>query len=225
MKTNGFAATGLLIALTFPANAQAQVSGVVVPQMGQASTISQGNATGRITGSERFLRRNRDPRAFVGADAREGRHFIGRQQQRATAPILSAVTTPPIPPLRDINSQLLQYRAGRSSGTIYRPRLVVGFQPAETVDGTGFVFPLDRVHDVIERGLGTPVEIRLEGETLVLTGTVRSKESRALAEQIARLEPMVWDVRNELVVADVVPSFPPPTPLDAGPTPTPMEVN
>lgn len=46
-----------------------------------------------------------------------------------------------------------------------------------------------------------PIAVTMEGRTAVLQGTVASEDARQLAEGLARLEPEVLDVRNELVVA------------------------
>jgi hypothetical protein len=51
-------------------------------------------------------------------------------------------------------------------------------------------------------GLSTvgPIEILVEGETVVLRGVVASEGDRQLAEDLAKLEPEVGKVRNELTV-------------------------
>jgi hypothetical protein len=55
------------------------------------------------------------------------------------------------------------------------------------------------------------IEVSLEGGTAVLRGTVASENERALAEQVAMLEPSISEVRNELTVQ--VPAVAPrPTP-------------
>jgi hypothetical protein len=45
------------------------------------------------------------------------------------------------------------------------------------------------------------IQASLEGQTAVLKGTVATEADRQLAEGLARLEPAVQAVRNELVVA------------------------
>lgn len=45
-----------------------------------------------------------------------------------------------------------------------------------------------------------PLSATVEGQTVVLRGQVASDHDRLLAEQLARLEPGVWQVKNELVV-------------------------
>jgi osmotically-inducible protein OsmY len=68
-----------------------------------------------------------------------------------------------------------------------------------------------------------PADVVLEGSTVVLRGGVATEYDRALAEQLARLEPGVWRVRNELVVAgqtgDSQPGTPAPPPAESGDNP------
>jgi osmotically-inducible protein OsmY len=45
-----------------------------------------------------------------------------------------------------------------------------------------------------------PVEVSLDGQTVVLRGSVASDRDRDLAERLARLEPGISSVRNELLV-------------------------
>jgi osmotically-inducible protein OsmY len=46
----------------------------------------------------------------------------------------------------------------------------------------------------------TPIQVTEQGDTLVLRGRVATRADRDLAENLARLEPGVWNLRNELVV-------------------------
>ena len=52
-----------------------------------------------------------------------------------------------------------------------------------------------------------PVNVSLVGQTAVLRGTVATEAERQLAEGVARLEPGVMAVRNELVVASEAPGL------------------
>lgn len=45
-----------------------------------------------------------------------------------------------------------------------------------------------------------PIEVLLEGETVVLRGVVASEGDRQLAQQLAMLEPEVFQVKNELKI-------------------------
>lgn len=48
----------------------------------------------------------------------------------------------------------------------------------------------------------SPIRVTVVRETAILQGRVASKRDRELAENVVRLEPGVWDVRNELVVEE-----------------------
>jgi hypothetical protein len=220
MKTTIIVTAALAIGLCAHSSALAQPGGDSQPQLGESIAIGAAENAGTIKGSERFLRRNRSGRSFVGSDLRERRSFVGRQQARETAQIGSAVTATPVPPRPDVNQQLRQTR-DRTPGTIYRPRLVVDLVSSTSIDEATGAAIVDDLELIIAQGMGESVQTRLEGQTVVLEGTVGSSHARSLAEQIARLAPRVWDVRNELVVADV--AQPPGSPVgpEVEPTPTP----
>ncbi len=58
----------------------------------------------------------------------------------------------------------------------------------------------------------SPVTVLTRGRTVILRGTVASDHDRDLAGQLARLEPAVDQVENELIVGQpttVPPSAPP----------------
>jgi len=57
--------------------------------------------------------------------------------------------------------------------------------------------------DALQRGMGDSaarVRVGMAGETAVLQGRVPTAHDRLLAEELSRLEPGVWNVRNELTV-------------------------
>jgi len=57
--------------------------------------------------------------------------------------------------------------------------------------------------------LRSPLEVSLQSDgTVVLRGTVATAHDRAVAERLARLEPGVWRVQNELQVATEQPEQP-----------------
>jgi hypothetical protein len=114
-------------------------------------------------------------------------------------------------------------RAGRTQTQI-RTTVRVGFNYAPTtVDGVS-----SKLQTRLTESSGiqflSSVEVALDGSTATLRGLVASEHSRALAEQLARLEPGIWKVRNELEVAapasasepSLLPS-PAPQPLPASP--------
>ncbi|MHB9077406.1 MAG: BON domain-containing protein [Pirellulaceae bacterium] len=63
------------------------------------------------------------------------------------------------------------------------------------------------VHRVLEREEigGGQVTVSIEGDTVVLTGTVASDHARSVVENLAMLEPGIGAVRNELTVDPDVP--------------------
>jgi hypothetical protein len=46
-----------------------------------------------------------------------------------------------------------------------------------------------------------PLAVKLQGQTAILEGEVATDHDRRVAEQLVRLEPGVWEVRNLLIVA------------------------
>ncbi len=58
---------------------------------------------------------------------------------------------------------------------------------------------LERMPQIVKR---SPIRVVMRGETAILRGRVASRHDRELAENVVRMEPGVWDVRNELVVEE-----------------------
>src|SRR5213075_2804735 len=99
------------------------------------------------------------------------------------------------------NQQQAQ-KAGKSTSQAtaqFRVPLRLGFQPqaVSNVPLTGLQRGLTKVPGMTRLG---PISASLEGTTAVLRGTVATEADRQLAEGMARLEPAVTAVRNELVV-------------------------
>lgn len=46
----------------------------------------------------------------------------------------------------------------------------------------------------------TPIQVEIQGQTAILTGTVASEYDRRIAEQAVRMEAGIWNVRNDLTV-------------------------
>jgi hypothetical protein len=90
----------------------------------------------------------------------------------------------------------------------FEPRIDIGFAvtgPAPTVTQTNIVGPFHS--PALTSRFGT-VNVSVQGGTVILRGTVSSEEDRALAAQMAMLEPSVSSVQNDLKVA--VPAANPP---------------
>jgi len=93
-------------------------------------------------------------------------------------------------------------RTNQQAQSQFRVPLRLGFQP-QPVNPTNvtIVFPRRLTKIAGLQRLGG-IEASLEGRTAVLRGTVASEADRQLAEGLARLEPEVMAVRNELVVGN-----------------------
>jgi len=59
----------------------------------------------------------------------------------------------------------------------------------------------------LEQSWGRGIHLTVQGTTAILQGEVPSHNDRFLIEQLARMEPGIWDVRNELTVANAARSW------------------
>jgi osmotically-inducible protein OsmY len=93
------------------------------------------------------------------------------------------------------------------------PALAVGFQAMSPAVG-----PADTVAELIRRNDRiqrlSPITVTLEDDTAILRGRVATEHDRQLVELLTRFEPGIWQVKNELTVAEPVlapiPSVPTP---------------
>jgi osmotically-inducible protein OsmY len=164
------------------------------------ATTNSANTAGQITGSERFLRQNHQAGNFIGTDSTAAAYALrnfsiygttaSRARQQALGNIRSAAAT------------AAQQRTAQAAPT----------PPFQTGLVTGFAHPAspaqDIPHNLLQRveGLRTikvtkPLQVSVAGDTTILRGEVRSAHERTLVEQLARLEPGVRNVKNELTVA------------------------
>ena len=165
---------------------------------------------GDVTGNERFMRGNRQPGQFVGSDSSDLTNFLsamggalGQQQGQRGRRGQTA----------NINDGDAPEQAGRTTIPF---RIVLGFTPPAPRPA----FTASTMNVRMQRSLvrisaesapsasATPmttspkVTVNIDGRTAVLTGTVASEHARKVAEAMAKLEPGVSEVRNELVVAN-----------------------
>ena len=153
---------------------------------------------GALTGSERFIRGNRRVTDYIGTDTGDRRNFVGVTQARQprTPPAAATVLEPKLPEVNRAPTE------STSSNRPYPPRLVL----APDLSGPT---PRAVVSAVEEHLLKSPIrwlsplEVSLKGRTAVLRGEVGSVRDRELAEALARFEPGVSDIQNDLRVAPV----------------------
>lgn len=176
---------------------------------GGGSAASGGTGVGTISGSERFLRSNRSPGAFVGAN--KDQSFIGANPGGEGATDPNAITNPSRLAIRNPNiAYNLPRGMARPTGP-YEPRLVVGFEPP-----TSAVTITDR--QLREQLLKLDpqrfeqVSVVLTKGTVHLKGQVSTPHDRDLAATLLAFEPGVDVVHNELVVVARTPPSKKPAP-------------
>jgi hypothetical protein len=192
---------------------------------------SQAAADGTLSGSERFIRGNRQGQ-FVGADSGDasGNPYSQTGQTGQSGQFgQSGLGGSGLNGMNSMNSrgrlgsQLNQLNQqgfgqqgfnqgfgqngfGTSSRTQVRATLVVGFnapKPPASVIGTRLETHLSTTRGLERLG---PIQVEVQGRLVVLRGTVRTEHDRLLAEQLALLEPGVGEVQNELQVPPDAPA-------------------
>jgi BON domain len=147
---------------------------------------------------------------FVGSTAANTANLLSRQgTQGAVQPGRVNFGTLTNLMNQSRQNQFNQQQAQRNTRTAnqaqgeFRVPLRVGFQPQPIAAGraaAGFNTRLAKLPGLSQAG---SVTATLEGRTAVLRGTVATEADRQLAEGLARLEPEVMAVRNELVVGQL----------------------
>lgn len=176
-----------------------------------AGATTRGDAsTGQVSGNERFLRNNRRSGQFVGADTADTNNIFS--QLSGLAATQGA---------RGQNNQQNTNNV-RLMPTKARVQVSPGFSyalPGGDRVSTTLQQRLERSQRIERLG---PIEVRLEGRTAVLSGSVATEHDRELAERVALLEAGVSTVRNELTVGPgPSPQLPTPSSPSGSPAPSP----
>ena len=142
-------------------------------------------------------RLRRPPSVFVGPDRQDTRRFIGAGQVGPRGAIRSAVTGVPVnsDSSAAINTALPQASQDRA----YWPRLSI--EGLETRPLTASEVNAKMRHR-FEGWMGRDITVSVVGRTAILRGTVATAKERRLAAILAKFEPGVSTVRNDLKVAD-----------------------
>ena len=145
--------------------------------------------------------------SFVGADAADTQNFLSRQNTAGAAGTsgrggINGMNG--LAQLQNLFSQNQQNFNGQNQAQTMpqiRVSLRLGFrpQPLSATRMQSFQTRLTKLPAM--RFVGSP-EVLMEGRTAVLRGKVASEDDRELAEALAKMEPDVLEVRNELVVVD-----------------------
>ncbi len=165
-----------------------------------AGATTNTNTAGQITGSERFLRQNHQAGNFIGTDSTAAAYAMRNFSVFGTSGSRTRQQT-----LGNIRSAATAAAQARTAQAATAP-------PFQTTIVTGFVPPVSTALNVSQNlarrveGLHTikttrPLQVAVDGDTTILRGEVRSDHERTLIEQLARLEPGVRKVKNEISVA------------------------
>ncbi|MBN1855173.1 MAG: BON domain-containing protein [Pirellulales bacterium] len=201
----------MLLILAGDASAQQSRSSRFGRMAAQGAT-QDSEQVGQITGRERFLRHNRQRNAFVGRDRTEQSSFVGQQQASVTGQVPTSVEGRQARYQQNANINAL--RINESLPGIYQPRLAIGFSYLPRMSnevGASISDVLNGSSRITRLG---PLSVSIDDRIATLQGVVATDEDRRLAEVLARFEPGVSEVVNQLVVQPLAPL---PAPVPAKP--------
>ncbi len=178
-----------------------------------AGATTQANASaGQLTGNERFLRGNRQPGQFVGADTADVANPMSNfRQTLGLGPMTSSGLTESLAALgRSLQGPNptgnQQGSFGNNSRTAYRITRTVAFEYALPQPAQHSAVLSQRVVRALRLPDADAIRVILQGRTAILQGEVATEHARDLAERLLRLEPGVSSVQNELTVQGTPPA-------------------
>jgi|GEM_PF-2267780 len=163
---------------------------------GVAGSTRTADAAGTVTGSERFVRANRQGQ-FVGSDSADLSSIFSSMsgQQGGRGQQLGMNRNQNQNPNDGMNDM-----GGQNRRPVYRTQRVVGFEYKLPSAATASAALGNRITRAV-RVPGAKVEVMLQDRTAILQGVVPNAHARELAAQLALLEPGVYQVQNDLQVA------------------------
>jgi len=178
--------------------------------------------TGQVDlSSDRFVRGNRAPGQFVGADTAEMQRFLGAVQAGAGSNANRGGLQRLIGGAQNRGAAVnRQANTGGGRGaTDVRTSLRVAFSYKRTTPDQISTAVAQRLQKSKRIRTLSAVQVHLEGGTATLRGVVATDHDRVLAERLTRLEAGIWRVKNELVVASapIAPSPIAPRPVEPRP--------
>jgi hypothetical protein len=204
----GTTTNGMFGATTFGANAGSTGTGAGGGTSIGSSATGQGAQSAVGLGAQMGQPAQLERPGFVGSSSETVTNVRSAQATGAAGRGSNARGGQNFGGLQGLFSQLEQnnFNQGGQQGQPRVPLTIpirLGFQPrpvASTQFTSRFEGRLAKLPGLKAVG---PMEVTLEGRTAVLRGTVASEADRQLAEGLARLEPEVLEVRNELVVGSL----------------------
>jgi len=183
---------------------------------------------GQVTGSERYIRDNRQPGQFVGADTSESGSFVGQvgatggtgigqtglggrnnrnlQGQLGGLGLGGGLNVGGYGGQNFQNQNFQNQNYGQGYGgvgntrTLPRAVMRVAFEVPTPSPTVLNTRITTRMTRIPKAHLNGNVAVQMEGTTAVLTGAVSNASDSDLAARLVMLEPGVEEVRNELVV-------------------------
>jgi len=165
--------------------------------------------------SARFVRGNRQPGEFVGANtSQEAQHFVGGVQDNTgtgnympSAESMSPMSSGGGYPNSRQNVNRDQQGGGTTgqNPTAIRVTFRAAFdypQPSSKQLSTSLTRRLAKTPAIQTQ---TPIRVELQGRTAILRGVVSAEHDRSLAAQMIQLEPGIEAVRNEIEVESPTP--------------------
>lgn len=197
--------TPAVLIVTFVASdlAQAQMFNPMTGARGttfnnQAGWNAKVSDVGSIKGSERFLRRNRSKKDFVGRDMSERRQFVGLTQGEISGSVTSSTAGLNVEMANDANKRLTPATASRKY--MYDPRLRIGFEVVRPTSQQTAQTITRQLAQSLGQGLLGPIVVSVQNETATLKGQVATEHDRRLAALIVLLEPGISKIKNDLTI-------------------------
>ncbi len=169
----------------------------------------QARNIGQAAGLQQLMQASRQRGAFVGSSATEmqSQGFAGSVQAGQNVGGQGSAMSS-LGPTRTNRSRGPGGAARRQRGTTQiRASLRMGFSRPVLAPSRVSIALSQRLSNYVSVQAVSPVEVVIQGRTATLRGVVATNYARALAEQLARLEAGIGQVRNEIVVA-VAPAEP-----------------
>lgn len=165
-----------------------------------AGSTMQGDATiGSVSGSERFLRDNRQAGQFVGADTTESQNFVGGAGS-GMGGFFEGLSG-----LLQLNSANANMQGNQSTSQqtvrVVRQAAFEAPSPGSDDIGTQLSARLSATPGI--RSLG-PLQVEVRQRTAIVRGMVATDHDRVIAELLIGLEPGISQIQNELTVAPPV---------------------
>lgn len=203
--TSGASPSGLGTGMTQGMSAGSAQSG---SGAGGGGVNTGGSTFGQATGTNMQNLQAGGQTGFIGqSSANNAQNFFASGQRGATTQNFNALRQLATKSRQNQFNQQQAQRGGRTGAQAqsqFRVPLRIGFVPTpvrQNIIGPIIAGRLTKVPGMSQLG---KIEASLEGDrTVVLRGTVATEADRQLAEGLARLEPEVMAVRNELVVGSV----------------------